>query len=68
MSKSGGYLLRVAQEQLEAIKEFLSVSYAELMSEINAEKTMEEYYQLIEEADAQIEATTKISKFASKRS
>ena len=29
---------------------------------------MEEYYQLIEEADAQIEATTKISKFASKRS
>ena len=59
----------VAQEQLEAIKEFLSVSYAELVSEINkVEKTMEEYYQLIEEADAQIEATTKISKFASKRS
>ena len=58
-----------AVQQLDGIKQFLSVNYADLMIEIEKiENTMEEYYQLIEEADAQIEATTKISKFASKRS
>lgn len=63
------YTEGTAVQQLEGIKEFLSVSYADLMIEIEKiEKTMEEYYQLIEQADAQIEATTKVSKFASKRS
>ena len=51
------------------IKEFLSLNYAQLMSDIGQLDTdLEEYYKLVEAADAQIEATTKRSKFASKRS
>ena len=56
-------------EQLNEIKEFLSLNYAQLMSDIGElDSDLEEYYKLVEAADAQIEATTKRSKFASKRS
>ena len=55
--------------QLAKMKEFISTNYAELTITIsNVESSMEEYYQLVDEADAEIEATTTISKFASKRS
>ena len=55
--------------QLAKMKEFISTNYAELTIAIsNVESSMENYYQLVDEADAEIEATTTISKFASKRS
>ena len=49
--------------------EFLCFIYDIIMSVIGELDTdLEEYYKLVEAADAQIEATTKRSKFASKRS
>ena len=51
------------------MKEFITTNYAELTIAIsNIESSMEDYYKLVDEADAKIEATTTRSKFASKRS
>ena len=55
--------------QLAKMKEFITTNYAELTIAIsNIESSMEDYYKLVDEADAKIEATTTRSKFASKRS
>ena len=55
--------------QLSEMKEFISLQYAELADQIDdIDKSMDEYSLLAEAADAEIEATTKRSKFASKRS
>lgn len=55
--------------QLSNIKEFISLQYAELANQIGRiDKSMDEYSLMVEAADAEIEATTKQSKFASKRS
>ena len=54
--------------QLSEMKEFISLQYAELADQIDdIDKSMDEYSLLAEAADAEIEATTKRSKFASKR-
>tara|TARA_B100000214_G_scaffold195963_1_gene141839 strand:+ start:183 stop:1787 length:1605 start_codon:yes stop_codon:yes gene_type:complete len=59
----------IADDQLAEIKKFLNLNYAELMEKIsNIESAMDDFIVLIDEADAQIEATTTRSKFASKRS
>ena len=59
----------LANEQLDQIKKFLNLNYAELMEKISSiDEAMDDFYKLVNEADAQIEATTKRSKFASKRS
>ena len=58
-----------ARDQLDQIKKFLNLNYAELREKIsNIDKTMDDFNKLVNETDAQIEATTKRSKFASKRS
>ena len=54
---------------LSEMKEFISLQYAELADQIDdIDKSMDEYSLLAEAADAEIEATSKRSKFASKRS
>tara|TARA_B100000579_G_scaffold31622_1_gene22154 strand:+ start:242 stop:1846 length:1605 start_codon:yes stop_codon:yes gene_type:complete len=59
----------LAKNQLDEIKKFLNLNYAELMAKIaDIEAAMDEFIVLVDQADAQIEATTTQSKFASKRS
>ena len=58
-----------ARNQLEQIKKFLNLNYAELREKISSiDKAMDDFSKRVNETDAQIEATTKRSKFASKRS
>ncbi len=57
------------RDQLEQIKKFLNLNYAELRERISiVDKAMDDFNKLVNETDAEIEATTKRSKFASKRS
>ena len=59
----------LAKNQLDEIKKFLNLNYAELMAKIaDIEAAMDEFIVLVDQADAQIEATTTQSKFASIRS